>query len=115
MAAPRPPDGMPAVVTRSQDLIGRGALRATGELSLYDALLRVRADLFRARRAPEGPTSETLPAVYINDTYQGSLEVLQGFTTDVVRDVQVVRSLDTALRFGRAHPAGALIVRLQLR
>jgi len=110
-----PASAIPGVITRSQDLIERDQLLGTGEVTMYDALRQVRGDLFRPRRAPGGTTAEELPAVYVNEFYQGAIDVLQGLTTDVVRDVQVVRSIDTSMRFGRAHPAGALLVRLQLR
>lgn len=107
--------GLQGVVVRSQDLIGRAQLIDTGEPSVHDALRQVRADLFRSRRPAGAAADETLPAVYVNEFYQGDVEVLRGITTDVVRDVQIVRSIDTAMRFGRAHPAGALMLRLQLR
>lgn len=107
--------GLQGVVVRSQDLIGRAQLIGTGEPSVYDALRQVRADLFRTNRPAGAAADEVLPAVYVNEFYQGDVEVLRGITTDVVRDVQIVRSIDTAMRFGRAHPAGALMVRLQLR
>ncbi len=107
--------GVSSVVARPQDIIERSQLLATGEASMYDALRQLRSELFRPRSAPDRSAEDALPAVYINEFYQGNLEILRGLTTDVVRDVQLVRSLDTSMRFGRAHPAGALMVRLQLR
>lgn len=110
-----PPASMQSVVMRSMDYVGRARLMETGEMNLFEALRRVRADLFRPRDAMGGSSDDALPAVYVNDVHQGDISALRGFATEVVRDVQLVRSIDTSLRFGRAHPAGALIVRLQLR
>ncbi len=110
-----PPAGMQSVVMRSMDYVGRARLMETGEMNLFEALRRVRADLFRPRDAMGVSSDDALPAVYVNDVHQGDISALRGFATEVVRDVQLVRSIDTALRFGRAHPAGALIVRLQVR
>ncbi len=75
----------------------------------------MRADPFRPRDACGGTAEDVLPAVHLNDVYQRDVTALHGLATEVVRDVQLVRPIDTALRFGRAHPPGALIVRRQLR
>lgn len=114
-ASPQSASVVPGAIVRSQDIIGRDQLMGTGETSMFDALQRIRADLFRPRRAEGLAPDDAVPAVYVNEFYQGTIDVLRGLTTDVVRDVQVVRSIDTSQRFGRAHPAGALMVRLQLR
>lgn len=82
---------------------------------MYNALVRVRAELARPLGAPGLAPEDAVPADYVNDFYQGGIDMLRGLTTDVVRDVQIVRSIDTSMRFGRTHPAGALMVRLQLR
>lgn len=103
------------LVHRANERITPTELRETGEPTVLEALRRLRVDLFRARAPSPSEPQGSLPAVYIDGMYQGDLGVLQSVIPDVVREIRVVSSIDAAFRFGRPHPAGAVLVLLKLR
>lgn len=104
-----------APVHRANEMITPAELRETREPTVLEALRRLRVDLFRARAPSPSEPQGSLPAVYIDGMYQGDLSVLQSLIPDVVREIRVVSSIDAAYRFGRPHPAGAVLVLLKLR
>jgi hypothetical protein len=103
------------LVHRASERISPAELRETREPTVLEALRRLRADLFRARAPSPSEPQGSLPAVYIDGMYQGDLSALQSVIPDVVREIRVVSSIDAAFRFGRPHPAGAVLVLLKLR
>lgn len=104
-----------APVHRANELITPAELSATREPTVLEALRRLRADLFRVRAPSPSEPQGSLPAVYIDGMYQGDLNVLQSLIPDVVREIRFVSSIDASFRFGRPHPAGAVLVLLKLR
>ena len=99
---------------RGQLLTGAFLTEYFGGETLHDVLRR-RAPLYlRARANPANDfTGRTDPiAVYINGSFSGSLEVLQGLPANQVFSVDRLSGADAMMRFGPKHGSGALLVRL---
>lgn len=82
---------------------------------MFEALYRLRSDLFRARNPSLSTPQGSLPAVYVNGMYQGDVAALHSLIPDVVQELRVINSIDAAFRFGSPHPAGAVLVVLKPR
>ena len=85
-------------------------LAQAGDVSLYDALERLRPQFLRGR-APLGSTAEAVPvSVYIGDLKMEGVEHLREVMVRAVKQVQYLDAQQANARFGGNNASGALIV-----
>jgi hypothetical protein len=92
-------------------MIAAEELAIAGDVSLHDALSRLRPTFLRSRPAPGTELGKVLPTVYF-DGLQFP-EGIEGLKTLNARSIQEVRFLEPQqanARFGTMNNAGALIV-----
>ena len=97
--------------SRSRNLISRVELEGMDELTVYQAVRRLRPTWlrYRGQATITGANRESL-RVYLNRQYFGNAESLSNIR---VRDVQEIRFLDAreaTLRFGTDHTVGAIVI-----
>lgn len=96
---------------RDRNLLTAAELEGMGELSVHDAIRRLRPAWlrYRGQAVLSGPDRESL-RVYMNRSFFGDASSL----SDVrVRDVSELRFLDArqaTLRFGTDHTLGAILI-----
>ena len=119
------PSAAPAIALAGSATAGTGA--ANGQLvtgsfltpyfsgeTLYDVLRRRVPLYLRTRPNPGSELNgrDDPIAVYINDSFSGSLEVLQSIQAYDVLSVNRMSAGEAAIRFGPKHSGGALLVTL---
>jgi len=87
-------------------------LQTNGHTAL-DALRRARPDLFFARNTTRNAEGSVLPVVYVGSQLHGEIWILEQFITEHIQEIEFIPRREAAFRFGRSHPAGALLVTLR--
>jgi hypothetical protein len=82
------------------------------DLSLYDALHRLRPNLLHWRDPAGSKPDGALPVVYIDGRRIGDAQRLRDLSNERVRKVQIVPRDEATRRFGSGHEAGAILVSL---
>jgi hypothetical protein len=103
-------------VTYPGDLLTSAELSTVPHLSnAYDAVARLRPAFLIARdtRTPTRSSRRVGPAVFVDGTFNGGIEVLRTIPRLAISDVRLVRSLDAVHRYGQDYPAGVILVRLR--
>ncbi len=89
----------------SRDLITEEELAQSPDLSLYDAVRRMRPQWLQVR----GTGTES-PRVYVDGASRGGLDELRSLRVPDVREVRYMGSRDATTRFGTGHTGGAILV-----
>lgn len=98
-------------VSRSSDLLVQSQLVATGTPTLFEAVRRLRPDLVSPRRPGARNPRGAYPLVYLDNQFEGSIDVLHGILSEMVTEVRVLSPIEANFRFStREHPAGAIMI-----
>lgn len=103
----------PFATSSSQSVITFEELRSVHVATVEDAVLRLRPEFLRPRPAGVLGRMEATPDVFVDDRYYGSLRSLVLFRASDVSEVRMLSPVETAVRYGTSHAAGAIILRLR--
>ncbi len=83
----------------------------------YDVVLRLRPGFLQPRDPRTGIIASrgALPAVFLDGTYYGGVDVLRGIVASAVAEMQYVRPFDALYRYGPAYGAGVILLHLKRR
>jgi hypothetical protein len=93
------------------DVLSGLQIRQTGAPTAYDAIRRLRPELLHRRGTTSaGNPDEVFPAVYLDRTYLGSVEQLQGISAGLVSEVRYLSGTAAREWVNSYHPAGVILV-----
>lgn len=96
----------------ARDVITAAEIVASHVTDVYQAVAHLRPEFLRRRSSrpvtPAAPSSGI--AIYLDDLPVGGEESLRFIPLERVRLIQLLSPADADLRFGRSHPAGAILV-----
>lgn len=96
----------------SENAIPVSELRATRQVTVFDAVNRIRPRMLTRRAEPAiGDPYEGRPVVYLDGQKQGAVEMLRNIPIDVVVEIAYVTANAASYRFGAYHPGGVIAVR----
>jgi hypothetical protein len=84
------------------DVLATEDLATVSNLSLYDAIQRLRPRWLQAR------AGQPLPQVMMNGSQMGGVEVLRGMQATDVSSVRFLDAQDATTRFGTGYTGGAI-------
>ena len=90
--------------------LGRTELAAVGDQSLLAALRRLRPRLLEPGKPSFDAPRGELPAVYLDNVYQGGLGSLEDIPARRVWEVRRLSETEAYTRYTRRHRGGALVV-----
>lgn len=94
-----------------RDVITAAEIVASHVTDVYQAVAHLRPEFLRRRASrPVSLATPTTIAVYLDDLPFGTEESLRFIPLERVRLIQYFAPADADLRWGRAHPAGAILV-----
>jgi hypothetical protein len=94
-------------------LLTEAELQASTDLTLYDAIQRLRPTFLRSRQVMSTSTPNPEPVhVFIDGTRAEGLYTLRMFTPKVVKEVRFYEPADANIRFGTGHHGGLIAVTL---
>ncbi len=101
--------GTPGVRTQ-RNVITVEELAQAGDVSVYEALQKLRPQFLRGRAVP-GTATEIIPvAVYIGDLKMEGVEHLREVMVRAVKEVHYLEPQQANARFGGNNASGALLV-----
>jgi hypothetical protein len=91
-------------------------LQTSGAVSAFEALRRVRPELFLER--PTKTLTDPyggFPVVYLDGRLQGTLDLLNTIPVSAILGVQYFSAMESHARFGRYHSGGVIDIRTRGR
>jgi hypothetical protein len=101
-----------AVVTPRGGAILPSEIRAASDLTLYEAVFRLRPNFFTGNRTRAFSGARVRPSVVVGGGFPEPLEALRLISVDAVAEIRFVEPSDAILRYGAAYTAGLITVRL---
>ncbi len=95
----------------SRDLIVEADLEGLDNLSVYEAIRRLRPNWlrYRGQAVMVGPDRETL-RVYLDGSYYGDADATGNLQVRNVLEIRFLDARQATLRFGTGHTVGAILV-----
>lgn len=91
-----------------RDVITAAEIVASHVTDVYQAVAHLRPEFLRRRAFRPTPTGNI--AIYLDELPFGNEESLRVIPLERVRLIQYLTPADADLRWGRSHPAGAILV-----
>lgn len=99
------------VKSAGRDVITAAEIVASRVTDVYQAVIQLRPEFLRRRAAAAVPAFATPRVlVYLDDFEYGTAESLRLIPLQRVRLIRYLSPIEADIRFGRAHPAGAILV-----
>lgn len=105
-----PRSGAPSDVLTASELVSPGVM------TVGDGVRRLRPEFVRPAIIPGNPAgATTLPAVYINGVYTGSLDVLDRILLEEVEDIRFIRAWQARGWWGPSCPCAAGVIHVRTK
>jgi hypothetical protein len=96
-------------LTQDRTLITAPELRATGSAHVYEAVQHLHPEYLRTRGPSTIMNGSTMgPAVFVDHSLMGGVEVLADMPLNDVQRIQFVSAWDAATRFGEGYSNGVI-------
>jgi len=100
-------------IHQDRNLLTREEFSQLGYRTAYDAVQLLRPFWLISRGPTEYlPSPKDQPQVFVNDMWEGGLDVLQTIRLDGVREIRFLPIGETVMRFGAGYPSGGIHVRI---
>jgi hypothetical protein len=104
---------MTSASSGSRYLVTSEELAQVGDLSAYDALVRLRPTFLRSRD-PQTPTHQPTPvAVFVDGGKVEGVDALRTIQARSVKEMRFFEPPEANTRFGTGHNGGAILVTMQ--
>jgi hypothetical protein len=105
--------GASSASTRSQhNVITAAELSRAGDVSLYDALEKLRPAMLRSHGGAGVMTGERTLQVYVGDQHLEGVDALRSILARTVKEVHFLEPQQANARFGENNAGGAIVVTL---
>jgi len=87
----------------TRDVVTRGELATVNDLTVYDAIVRLRPRYLHGRGG-------FYPKIYVDNLPYGEMESLRALRVDGIAEIRYLDAVTATTRFGTGHTGGAILV-----
>ncbi len=101
--------GDPEEASPDRDVLTEADLEGIGELSVYEAVRRLKPNWFRPRGQSTLMGEEGL-RIYLDGSFYGDADSVRNIMVQNIQEIRFLDSRAATLRFGTGHTVGALLL-----